>query len=186
MSLTTSSIFCAARASPAMSALVDCASVATARTTSVARTSWLLISAIDLSNSSAAVAATSTLPNASFEVSTAPAVCAVVSFEVADRAVAVDFIAATLSATVCKTPSRLSRNQAIASSTTARRASCSPRSAFLRSAERRSVMSSWVPTQYLEPRIARLTTEMARPSGDSVTKRSVSPEATLAISSAQY
>jgi hypothetical protein len=61
--------------------------------------------------------------------------------------VAVDFIAATLSATVLRTSSALFRNQPMASSTTARRASCSPSKALLRSAARRSVMSSWVPTQ---------------------------------------
>ena len=75
MSLMTSSIFCAASASPAMSALVDCASAVAARTTSVARASWWLISAIDFDISSAALAAISTLSNASPDVLTAPAVC---------------------------------------------------------------------------------------------------------------
>ena len=44
-----------------MSSLVDCASAVAARTTSVARASWRLISAIDFDISSAALAATSTL-----------------------------------------------------------------------------------------------------------------------------
>ena len=123
MSFTTSSIFFAARARPAMSSLVDWASSATALH-HVGGAQELLIDLGDrFPHCSAAAAAISTLPNASFEVPTAPAVCAVVSREVADSAVAVAFIAATLSPTVCNTPSRLSRNQAIASSTTARRVS---------------------------------------------------------------
>jgi len=68
-------------------------------------------------------------------------------FDVAESIEAVDFIAATLSATVLRTCSALLRNQPMASSMTARRASCSPSNALLRSADRRSVMSSWVPTQ---------------------------------------
>jgi hypothetical protein len=48
--------------------VVDCASIAAALTTSVARTNWLLISAIDADNSFAAAAAARTLPNASLEV----------------------------------------------------------------------------------------------------------------------
>jgi hypothetical protein len=141
MSLMTSSIFCAAAARPSMSALVDCASAVAARTTSVARASWWLISAIDFDISSAALAATSTLSNASPDVLTAPAVCVVVSLEIADSADAVDRIAATLSPTVIKTPSTLSRNQAMASSITARRASWASSRAFFCSALRRSVMS---------------------------------------------
>ena len=93
-----------------MISLVGCASDVAARTTSPALTSWRLISAIDFDNSSAAAAALSTPPNASFEVRTAPAVCAVVSLDVVDSAAAVDFIAATLSVTVCSTPSTLPRN----------------------------------------------------------------------------
>src|SRR5580693_2913929 len=90
MSLMTSSIFCAATARPSMSALVDCASAVAARTTSVARASWWLISAIDFDISSAALAAISTLSNASPDVLTAPAVCVVVSLEIADSADAID------------------------------------------------------------------------------------------------
>jgi hypothetical protein len=144
-----------------------------------------LISAIDFDNSPAAVAAISTLPKASLEVRTAPAVCAVVSFDVVDRAIAVDFIATTLAATVCRTPSTLSRNQVIASSTAARRACCSPRRVLCRSAARRSVMSSWVPTQYLLPGIARLTIDMARPFGVSATMLSALPAAMASATSAQ-
>ena len=62
-----------------MASLVDCASAVAARTTSLALTSWRLISAIDFDNSSAAAAALSTPLNASFDVLTAPSVCAVVS-----------------------------------------------------------------------------------------------------------
>ncbi len=63
---------------------------------------------------------------------TAPSVRAVVSLDVADSAVAVVFIAATLSVTVLSTPSTLPRNQTMASSTAARRAACSlEQSAFL-------------------------------------------------------
>ena len=51
-----------------MSSLVDCASNAAALTTSEARASWSLISAIDADNSFAAAAAVWTLPNASLEV----------------------------------------------------------------------------------------------------------------------
>ena len=78
-----------------MSSLVDCASIAAALTTSVARR-FIRVDA----NSSAAVAATSTLPNASWNGANRACRCAVVSFDVADNTVAVDFIAATLSATV--------------------------------------------------------------------------------------
>ena len=85
-----------------MSSLVDCASAVAARTTSVARASWWLISAIDFDISSAALAAISTLSNASPDVLTAPAVWVVVSLEIADSADAVDRIAATLSPTVVK------------------------------------------------------------------------------------
>ena len=130
-----------------MSSLVDCASVAAARTTSEARTSWRLISAIDFDNSSAAVAATWTLPNASFEVSTAPTVCAVVSFDVADSTVAVDFIADTLSATVFNTPfdALAEPGDSLLDGGAARFLLAS--NMFFRSADRRSVMSSCVPTQ---------------------------------------
>ena len=47
----------------------------------------------------------------------------------------------------------------------------------MRSAARRSVMSSWVPTEYLLPGIARLTIDMARPFGVSATMLSALPAA---------
>ena len=169
-----------------MSALVDCASAVAARTTSVARASWRLISAIDFDISSAALAATSTLSNASPDVLTAPAVWVVVSLEIAESADAVDRIAATLSPTVLSTPSTLSRNQAMASSMAARRASWAPSRAFFCSTLRRSVMSWWVPIQYAPPGIARLTTAMARPSGNSETKLTTFPAAMISMSSATY
>jgi hypothetical protein len=100
-----------------------------------------LISAIDLASSSAALAATATAWKPTLEVLTAPAVRVAVACEVADRLPAVACIAATLSATVLSTPSTLWRNQAIACSNAARRASCSVSCAVLGSALRRSVMS---------------------------------------------
>ena len=106
--------------------------------------------------------------------------------EIADSADAVAFIAATLSPTVFNTPSTLSRNQAMASSTTVRRASWAPSRAFFCSTLRRSVMSWWVPIQYAPPGMARLTTAIERPSGNSETKLTTFPAAMISMSSATY
>ena len=150
MSLTTSPIFCAACARPAMSALVDCAS-ADRGAHHVGRAREL---AVDLGDRLRQFLGRvggdlDAGRSAAFEVCTAPPACCEVSFDAPTAPVAVDFIAADAVGDRLQARLRRSaRNQAMASSTAARRASCSSSSALCRSAWRRSVMSWWVPTQY--------------------------------------
>ena len=89
ISLITSPIFCAACASVAICRLVSCASVTAARTISVVMASWRPISPIEPVNSSAAIAAVSTLVEASLEAATAPSALFEVWPELASSVVAV-------------------------------------------------------------------------------------------------
>ena len=163
-----------------MSALVDCASAVAARTTSVARASWWLISAIDFDISSAALAATSTLLER-------------VARRLAPRRPYGWWF---------RSSRRKRRTRSISSPRRCRRRSSTrPRrfrgtrrwplrrrrgalpgrssSAFFCSALRRAVMSWCVPIQYAPPGMARLTTAMERPSGSSETKLTSFPAAMI-------
>ena len=144
-----------------------------------------MISAIDFDNSPAAVAATSTLPKASLEVRTAPAVCAVVSFDVADRAIAVDFIATTLAATGLQNAfdALAEPGNRLIDGGTARLLLAKEGALPLRSPALGDVVVG--PTQYLLPGIARLTIDMARPFGVSATMLSALPAAMASTTSAQ-
>ncbi len=185
MSLTTSPIFCAAWASPAISSLVVCASATATRTSSVVCSSWRAISVTEASSSSAAAAAASTLSEDSFDVFTAPSARCELWSEEPDSAAAVARMAPALSPTVFRAASTRSRKLRMAASTATRRCSCSASEACFCSALRCSVMSSWV-TTHPPSAIGRLASAITRPSPISMILSTALPCAISRMVSATY
>ena len=147
ISLTTSPIFCAPAASPAISPSVARASPVARPTMLLVWLSWRLISAIECDNSSAATAAVSTLVEASLNACTALSARCEVCSEEPNNAPAVERMAVALSLTLDSSFSTCGRNEAIAVSTLARRCPVRWSAARSSSARRCSVTSSWVETQ---------------------------------------
>jgi hypothetical protein len=142
ISSTTSPIFCAAAASPAICALVVSASLTEARTTSVVRTNCSLISPIEAESSEAAVAAIATLAEAWLEERTALSARCEVCSDDFSRPPAVVSIEAALSPTLFSTFSTRARKPAMASSISARRTSAESIEVRFSSARCWSVTSS--------------------------------------------
>ena len=121
ISLTTSPIFCAPCASPAISPSVARASSVASPTMLPVWVSWRLISAIERDNSSAATAAVSTLVEASLKAPTALSARCVVWSEEPNRMPAVERMAVALSETLVSSASTCGRNAPMAVSMMERR-----------------------------------------------------------------